>query len=494
MDRKSGILMPMASLPSRFGIGCFDKAAYDFVDMLEKSGQSYWQILPMGPTGYGDSPYQSFSTFAGNPYFISLSELIKKGYLTERECAASTEGMSPKFIRYDLIYKRRFELLRKAFKASSIETDPDFNRFVDENSDWLTDYALFMAIKDSLKGKSFLEWDEDIKHRDPDAMVTYRNKLMNEVMFYQFIQYEFDVQWTALKKYANDKGIKIIGDIPIYVALDSADTWAHPELFILDEKCVPTHVAGCPPDPFAPDGQLWGNPLYRWNVHAETGYAWWIERIRSVYRWYDMVRIDHFRGFDEFFAIPYGATPKEGEWLKGPGLDVFRAAQRELGELSVIAEDLGFLTDSVRQMLKDSGFPGMKILQFAFDSREESDYIPHKYERNCVVYTGTHDNETTYSWWKKLPPEDKNMAVSYLGASRFTSRKRLTYKMIELGMSSVADLCIIPMMDYLCLGESARINTPSTMGTNWIWRMKDGAFTDKLSSYIRKITKLYGRE
>lgn len=494
MERKSGILMPVASLPSRFGIGCFDKAAYDFVDMLEKSGQSYWQILPMGPTGYGDSPYQSFSTFAGNPYFISLTELIKKGYLTERECAASTEGMSPKFIRYDLIYKRRFALLKKAFKASSIETDSDFNRFVDENSDWLNDYALFMAIKDSLKGKSFLEWDDDIKNRDPEAMVAYRNKLMTEVMFYQFIQYEFDVQWTALKKYANDKGIKIIGDIPIYVALDSADTWAHPELFMLDEDGTPTHVAGCPPDPFAPDGQLWGNPLYRWNVHAETGYVWWIERIRSVYRWYDMVRIDHFRGFDEFFAIPYGATAKDGEWLKGPGLDMFRAAKRELGDLSVIAEDLGFLTDSVRQMLKDSGFPGMKILQFAFDSREESDYIPYKYERNCVVYTGTHDNETTYSWWKKIPPEDKNMAVNYLGASRFTSRKKLTHKMIELGMSSVADLCIIPMTDYLCLGESARINTPSTMGTNWIWRMKDGAFTDKLSSYIRKITKLYGRE
>ena len=493
MERKSGILMPVASLPSRFGIGCFDKAAYDFVDMLEKSGQSYWQILPMGPTGYGDSPYQSFSTFAGNPYFISLSELIKKGYLTERECVASTEGMSPKFIRYDLIYKRRFSLLRKAFEASGIETDPDFNRFVDENSDWLNDYALFMAIKDSLKGKSFLEWDDDIKNRDSDAMVAYRNKLMNEVMFYQFIQYEFDVQWTALKKYANDKNIKIIGDIPIYVALDSADTWAHPELFMLDEDGVPTHVAGCPPDPFAPDGQLWGNPLYRWSAHAESGYKWWIERIRSVYRWYDMVRIDHFRGFDEFFAIPYGATAKDGEWLKGPGLDMFRAAKRELGDIQVIAEDLGFLTDSVRQMLKDSGFPGMKILQFAFDSREESDYIPYRYERNCVVYTGTHDNDTTFSWWKKIPPEDKNMAVKYLGLSRFTGRKKLTYKMIELGMSSVADLCIIPMTDYLCLGDAARINTPSTLGTNWMWRMKEGAFTEKLSSYILGITKIYGR-
>ena len=494
MDRRSGILMPIASLPSRFGIGCFDQAAYDFVDMLEKSGQSYWQLLPMGPTGFGDSPYQSFSTFAGNPYFISLTDLIKKGYLTERECEASTEGMTQKYIRYDLIYSTRFALLKKAFEASKIETDPDFNLFVEQNSDWLTDYALFMAIKDSLKGKSYLEWDEDIRNRDPEAMVAYRNRLMTEVMFYQFLQYEFYVQWTALKKYANDKNVKIIGDIPIYVALDSADTWAHPELFMLNEDGTPSHVAGCPPDAFSPDGQLWGNPLYRWEVHAETGYEWWTSRIRSVYKWYDVVRIDHVRGFDEFYSIPYGAkNARNGEWLKGPGLDIFRAAKRELGDLQVIAEDLGFLTDSVRQMLKDSGFPGMKILQFAFDPREESDYLPHKYDKNCVVYTGTHDNETTYSWWRNIPAADRAIAKKYMGASRFAGRKKLTLRLIELAMSSIADLCIIPMTDYLCLGDSARINTPSTLGTNWIWRMKPAAFTPKLADYILSITKLYGR-
>ncbi|MBR6230222.1 MAG: 4-alpha-glucanotransferase [Eubacterium sp.] len=494
MKRTSGILMPIASLPSRFGIGCFDQAAYDFVDRLAEAGQTYWQILPMGPTGYGDSPYQSFSTFAGNPYFISLSELIRQGFLTERECEESTEGMNSKYVRYDLIFQRRFVLLRKAFEASSIETDPDYNQFVQNNSDWLPDYALFMAIKDNLGGISYLDWDEDIRMRDPEAMVTWRNKLMTDVTFYQFLQYEFYHQWHALKRYANEKGVFFIGDIPIYVALDSADTWAHPELFQLDENGVPTAVAGCPPDAFSEDGQLWGNPLYRWDAHRETGFEWWTRRIRGAYDWYDVVRLDHFRGFDEYYAVPYGEkTARKGSWLPGPGLDVFRAARRELGEFQVIAEDLGFLTDSVRQMQKDSGFPGMKILQFAFDSREDSDYMPHRYERNSVVYTGTHDNETTFSWWKGLAPEDRAVALRYLGASRFTSRKKLTWRLIELAQMSIANLCIIPMQDYLCLGSSARINTPSTIGTNWLWRMKEGAFSDKLVSRIRAMTKLYGR-
>ncbi len=494
MERTSGILMPIASLPSRFGIGCFDQAAYDFIDNLEKAGQTYWQILPLGPTGYGDSPYQSFSTFAGNPYFISLSELIRQGWLTEKECEAAAEGTNDHFVRYDLIYKRRFRLLRKAFDNSGIETDPDYNEFVQANADWLPDYALFMAIKDSLGGSSFLEWDEDIRSRDPEAMVTYRNKLINDVLFYQFLQYEFFTQWRSIKVYANERGVEIIGDIPIYVALDSADTWSHPDLFQFGENGLPTAVAGCPPDAFSTDGQLWGNPLYRWETHMETGFEWWIKRIRHVYDWYDVVRIDHFRGFDEYYAIPYGAkTAREGEWLPGPGLDLFRAARRELGEFSVIAEDLGFLTDSVRQMLSDSGFPGMKVLQFAFDSREDSDYLPHKYERNSVVYTGTHDNEPTFSWWRSVSPADRDVALRYLSASRFTSRKKLTWRMIELAESSVSDLCIIPMQDFLCLGGNARINTPSTIGTNWIWRMKKNAFNDKLASKIYAMTRLFGR-
>ena len=494
MERKCGILMPITSLPSRFGIGCFDQAAYDFVDKLAAAGQTYWQILPMGPTGYGDSPYQSFSTFAGNPYFISLTELARQGFLTERECEASAEGMKSCSINYDLIYKRRFILLRKAFEASGIETDPSYNQFVQENSDWLPDYALFMAIKDSLKGISFRNWDDDIRLRNPDAMVSYRNKLMNDVLFYQFLQYEFYTQWHALKNYANEKGVFFIGDIPIYVALDSADTWAHPELFQLKEDGSPTAVAGCPPDAFSADGQLWGNPLYRWDVHRETGFDWWIRRIRGAFEWYDVVRIDHFRGFDEYYSVPYGEkTARNGSWQPGPGLDVFRAAKRELGDFQVIAEDLGFLTDSVREMLRDSGFPGMKVLQFAFDSREDSDYMPHRYDRNCVVYTGTHDNETTYSWWKSLAKEDLDVVLRYIGATRFTSRKKLTWRLIELAQMSISNLCIIPMQDYLCLGSDARINTPSTIGTNWLWRMKPDAFSDKLVARIYAMTKLYGR-
>ncbi|MBO4396601.1 MAG: 4-alpha-glucanotransferase [Eubacterium sp.] len=494
MERKSGVLMPIASLPSRFGIGCFDQAAYDFVDRLAEAGQSYWQILPMGPTGYGDSPYQSFSTFAGNPYFISLSAFVSAGFLTERECMESAEGMSDHFVRYDIIYQRRFRLLRKAFDNSRIETDPAYNEFAKENADWLNDYALFMAIKDSKKGISYLEWEDAIRLRDPEAMVSYRNKLMNDVAFYQFLQFEFSTQWNALKKYANEHGVEIIGDIPIYVAMDSADTWAHPELFQLDKKGRPTHVAGCPPDAFSEDGQLWGNPLYAWDKHRETGYEWWISRIRHVYNWYDIVRVDHFRGFDEYYAVPYGEkTARNGEWKPGPGLDLFRAARRELGEFRVIAEDLGFLTDSVREMLDSSGFPGMKVLQFAFDPREDNDYLPHNYGRNSVVYTGTHDNETTLTWWRHLPAENKNMAMRYLGASRFSSAKKLTWRLIELAEASVSDTCIIPMQDLLCLGDSARINTPSTIGHNWLWRMKPNAFSPKLVTRLHSMTRLYGR-
>lgn len=492
--RRSGVLLPIASLSSDYGIGCFDQCAYEFVDALVKAGQAYWQILPMGPTGYGDSPYQSFSTFAGNPYFISLEELIRKGYLTKEECEEAAAETDKKYIRYDVIYQKRFALLRKAFRKSGIETSPDFNTFIQENNDWLPDYALFMAIKDSKDGQSYLEWEEDIRMRRAAAMVSYKNKLLDDVNFYQFLQYEFDCQWKKLKAYANDKGVRIIGDIPIYVALDSADTWAHPELFQFDRDGRPTGVAGCPPDAFSKTGQLWGNPLYNWEEHKKSGYSWWLARIKKCYQWYDMVRIDHFRGFDEYYAIPYGdATAEFGKWEPGPGMDLFRVLERELGELDIIAEDLGFLTDSVRKMLKESGFPGMKVLQFAFDSREDSDYLPYRYDKTSVVYTGTHDNATTYSWWKELKKEDKAVALRYMNRGRFTSRKKLTWDLVCLAMASVSDLCIIPAQDYLCLPNTARINTPSTLGFNWQWRMEKGAFDDKLCQKIFRMTKLYGR-
>lgn len=494
MRRSSGILLPIASLPSAYGIGCFDKCAYQFVDWLAKAGQSYWQILPMGPTGYGDSPYQSFSTFAGNPYFISVEDLVEKGYISRQDCEAAAQGTKTTCVRYDIIYEKRFHLLRKAYVGSSIETDAEYNRFVQENGDWLPDYALFMAIKDSKGGQSFLEWEEPIRRREASAMVSYKNKLLDDVHFYQFLQYEFSCQWQKLKDYANKKGIKIIGDIPIYVAMDSADAWAHPELFQFDEAGKPISVAGCPPDAFSETGQLWGNPLYNWEVHRGDGYSWWLSRIRNCYAWYDMIRIDHFRGFDEYYAIPYGdKTAEFGKWEPGPGIQLFDILKKELGELPIIAEDLGFLTDSVRQMLAASGFPGMKVLQFAFDSREDSDYLPYHYEHNSVVYTGTHDNATTYSWWEEIAPQDKGVALRYLNRGRFTSKKKLTWDLICLAMASVSDLCVIPMQDYLCLPNKARMNTPSTLGKNWQWRMESSAAGDKLAEKIRRMTRLYGR-
>lgn len=494
MKRSSGILLPIASLPSAYGIGCFDKSAYDFVDWLAMAGQSYWQILPMGPTGYGDSPYQSFSTFAGNPYYISLEELVEKGYISRQDCEEMAQGTNDDYIRYDVIYQKRFLTLRKAFAESAIETDADYNRFVQDNGDWLPDYALFMAIKDSKGGQSFLEWEEPIRRREANAMVSYKNQLLDDVHFYQFLQYIFSCQWKKLKEYANKKGICIIGDIPIYVALDSADTWAHPELFQFDENGQPLAVAGCPPDAFSETGQLWGNPLYNWEAHRQSGYAWWVSRIRNCYGWYDVVRIDHFRGFEAYYSIPYGdKTAEFGKWEPGPGIDLFHVLKSELGELPIIAEDLGYLTDSVRQMLAESGFPGMKVLQFAFDSREDSDYLPYHYGNNSVVYTGTHDNSTTYSWWKELAPKDKRVALRYLNRSKLCSRKKLTWDLVCLAMESVSDLCVIPLQDYLCLSNKARINTPSTLGVNWQWRMKKKAATVKLAEKIRRMTRLYGR-
>lgn len=489
--RKSGILMPVSSIPSKYGIGTFSKQAYAFIDSLEKAGQSYWQILPLGPTGYGDSPYQSFSTFAGNPYYIDLEELIEAGWLTEADCDKCDFGDDDESIDYEKIYLSRFKVLRKAFHNSHIEKDQDFQAFVSENSDWLEDYALYMAVKNSFDGVSWSEWDEDIKLRRPAALKRYREKYAEEVEFYRFQQYLFAKQWFALKEYANAKKIEIIGDIPIYVAFDSADTWANPELFQLDETLTPVAVAGCPPDAFSATGQLWGNPLYRWDYHKKTGYAWWLKRIAYCYKLYDVVRIDHFRGFDEYYSIPFGnETAEFGHWEKGPGYDIFRTIKAELGKKAVIAEDLGFLTKSVINLVKKTGYPGMKILQFAFDSREENDYLPHNYTANSIVYTGTHDNDTTLGWFDSLKRKDKQFARRYLN---IRGSKDVQWAFIRAAMASVSDTCVIPMQDYLGLGAEARINIPSTLGINWKWRMRDGAFTDELAERIREMTKLYGR-
>lgn len=489
--RKSGILLPVSSIPSKYGIGTFSKQAYEFVDLLEQAGQTYWQILPLGPTGYGDSPYQSFSTFAGNPYYIDLETLIEEGYLTKKECDSYDFGDDEEYIDYEKIYFSRFKVLRTAYENSNCAEMKEYQDFEKENSYWLDDYALYMAIKNAFDGVSFIEWDEDIRLRKKEALAKYREKYQGEINFYKFQQFIFAKQWFALKEYANKKNVKIIGDIPIYVAFDSADTWANPQLFQLDENLTPIAVAGCPPDAFSETGQLWGNPLYRWDYHKKTDYEWWMKRIAYCYKLYDVVRIDHFRGFDEYYSIPYGnPTAEIGQWEKGPGYDIFKTMKAKLGKKAVIAEDLGFLTDSVLKLVKKTGYPGMKILQFAFDSREESDYLPHNYTSNCVVYTGTHDNDTTLGWLKCMNRRDVAYAKRYLNTKK---NKDMQWEFIRAAMASVADTCIIPMQDYLGLGSEARINVPSTLGTNWKWRMLPGAFDEELAIKIRNMTKLYSR-
>ena len=488
--RKSGILMPVSSLPSKYGIGTFGKAAYEFVDQLQKGGQSLWQILPLGPTSYGDSPYQSFSTFAGNPYFIDLEKLTEDELLTKKECDACDFGDNPLYVDYGRIYESRFTLLKKAFARFDAKEE-GYEAFFRENAFWLEDYALFMAVKNSFDGVSFEEWEDDIRKRDPKAMQKYQEQYQEEIRFYVFLQYEFSKQWSALKAYANEKGIQIVGDIPIYVAFDSSDTWASPELFQFDDDLKPIAVAGCPPDAFSATGQLWGNPLYNWEYHKKTGYAWWMKRFKHCFQMYDIVRIDHFRGFDEYYSIPYGSeTAENGEWQKGPGYELFDVMKKTLGRQNVIAEDLGFLTPSVYKLVKKTGFPGMKILQFAFDSREESDYLPHNYTANSIVYTGTHDNDTLLGWWESLSRKDKSFAKKYMNIRR---DKDVTWTFIRACMASVSDTAIIPMQDYLELGGEARINTPSTLGDNWKWRMEAGAFTDELAERMNEMSKLYYR-
>lgn len=494
MKRSAGILLPISSLPSAYGIGCFDKAAYAFVDFLKEAGQTFWQILPLGPTSYGDSPYQSFSTFAGNPYFISLDALCEENLLTQEECqsAAMTDTDS---VDYSGLYEKRLPILKKAFLRSKIEMDADFVKFSEEHT-WLSDYALFMALKDYFGGVSWDHWEDNIRLRDAETLRTWRRTLSDEIGFYKFLQYQFFRQWYKLKRYANANGIQIIGDIPIYVAFDSADAWANPKLFQLEKNGLPKAVAGCPPDGFAADGQLWGNPLYDWAYHRETGYAWWIARLSHCFRLYDVVRIDHFRGFDEYYSIPYGeTTAKNGHWEKGPGMELFRSVEQALGKRQVIAEDLGFMTDSVRQLVKDSGFPNMKVLEFAFDSRDtgsRNDYLPHNYTENCVAYTGTHDNQTITSWFETITDEERAMARKYLCDS-YTPDRKLHRVFISLIMRSRANLCVIPMQDWLGYDDRSRINVPSTVGENWKWRLKKGVLTDALRDDIYSTTQIYGR-
>lgn len=482
--------MPVFSLPSRYGIGTFGKEAFRFVDFLEKAGQSYWQILPIGPTSFGDSPYQSFSTYAGNPYFIDLDLLISEGLLSEDEVSKVDFGSDPLSIDYGLLYQNRFPLLRLAF--SRFERTDEYREFCRRNAYWLDDYSLYMAIKQREGDKGWTEWPKALRFREESALADAREELWGDISFYKFLQFVFSRQWHSLKAYANGKGIEIIGDIPIYVALDSADVWANTEQFQLGRDLLPSSVAGCPPDAFSEDGQLWGNPLYDWAKMKKDGYEWWCRRMGYALSVYDTVRIDHFRGLESYYSIPYGdKTAKNGVWKKGPGMALFKAFGEKLGgRLPLIAEDLGFLTDAVLSLLKKSGFPGMKVLQFAFDSREESDYLPHNYNSNCVVYTGTHDNDTIKGWTASAPAEDVNFAYRYLGVAEGES---LVWPMMRAALSSVADTCILMMPDLVSLGGEGRINTPATTENNWRLRIGSDCINDWLANVLRENTALYGR-
>lgn len=473
--RTSGILMPVFSLSSKGGIGTFGKEAYNFVDFLEKAGQSWWQILPLNPTNYGDSPYQSFSSYAGNPYFIDPELLIEEGLLTADEFSSFDFGDNANEIDYEKLYNGRFEMLGIAF--SRFTENKEYINFCKENAYWLDSYTMFMALKAENENRVWNSWSEELL---PD------NKIAD---FHRFIQFQFSKQWFALKEYANKKGIGIIGDIPIYVAFDSADVWSEPELFQLDKNMNPSAVAGCPPDAFAEDGQLWGNPLYDWKKMKADSFTWWKKRLGYALKLYDKVRIDHFRGFESYWSVPFGdKTAKGGKWVKGPSMALFREIKKEFGDnVPIIAEDLGFLTPQIHLMLKRCGFPGMKVLQFAFSNGEDSEYLPHNYNRNCVVYTGTHDNDTVLGWAESLPEEDLSMAKAYLGAN---DNEGLNWTMIKAAQMSVADTCILTMQDLIGLGSEGRINTPSTLGDNWKWRIGEGCINDWLAQILYDKTKI----
>lgn len=497
LERSSGILMHITSLPSPYGVGTLGKEAREFADFLVRTGQTYWQVLPVGPTGFGDSPYQSFSSFAGNPYLIDLDLLVEDKLLEESDYTELDWGTDPLRVDYGKLYENKWTVLRVAYENGYLRDLKAVGKFIREQEHWIFDYGLFMALKDYFEGKCWQDWPEDIRQREPEAMAHYHHELRNDVNFYIYVQFLFYRQWKAFREDVNKLGIQLIGDIPIYVAPDSADAWANPDVFWLDEDKRPVCVAGCPPDYFSPTGQLWGNPLYDWEYLKKTGYRWWIDRIRGVMSLFDVVRIDHFRGFEAYYAIPYGnPTAEHGEWLKGPEMALFRAIRRGLsrdvggGSLPIIAEDLGLLTPEVQRLLEKTGFPGMKVLEFAFDSDETNPYLPHNYHRNCVVYVGTHDNDTLKGWFTTCGQETLKKAEDYLN---LTNEEGYNWGMIRGAMGSVARLSMVTMQDYLFLDTSARMNAPSSVGTNWQWRMDKNAITPELEARIATITRRYGR-
>lgn len=494
MKRSSGILLHISSLPSPYGIGSLGREAYAFVDQLERARQSYWQVLPLGPTGYGDSPYQTFSAFAGNPYFIDLETLVNEGLLDRFALDAIDWGSPARQVDYGKIYFNRFTVLKSAFARAMQDSEKTraLDDFSQKNADWLEDYALFMSLKDENGGVAWSKWPQETRMREPFALDAARERLGESIRFYQFIQWLFFEQWEKLKAYANEHGVKIVGDLPIYVPLDSSDVWSAPQEFQLDEERRPRCVAGVPPDYFSEDGQLWGNPIYDWNYMKQTGYAWWIRRMCSAATLFDCLRIDHFRGLSSYWSVNADAeTARNGVWVQGPGIDFVDTIKAACPQMEVIAEDLGFLTDEVRSLLKQSGFPGMKVLQFAFDSREPSNYLPHTYDRHCVCYAGTHDNTTTAGWFSEVDPLAVGYAVEYLGLNE---REGYVWGILRGGMGSVSDLFVAQMQDYLDLDATGRMNIPGTLGgNNWRWRLLPGEFTDELIEKIAAMTTIYGR-
>lgn len=491
--RKSGILMHLSSLPSPYGIGTMGLAAREFIDFLKDSGQKCWQLLPICPTSYGDSPYQSYSTFAGNPYFIDLDELEQIGLLDKADYAEVDWESAPNDINFGVMYEKRYPILRKAADRFLENPSHEFEDFCEKNKFWLEDFALFMALKDAHGGAPWSEWTKDLRNRDAQALKKAEAEYEDSTTFWKVLQYFFFMQWSSLKAYAGQNEITIIGDLPIYVSMDSVDVWAHPELFQLDENKNPKEVAGCPPDGFSEDGQLWGNPLFDWDYMEETGFAWWIQRISYLCNVYDVLRIDHFRGFDTYYAIPYGDdNAKNGYWKQGPGMKLFNAVEKAIGKQEIIAEDLGYLTDSVRKLLSDSGFPGMKVMEFAFDSRDSSgnEYLPHNYVKHCVAYTGTHDNDTILGWFSEANEADTAYAKEYL---RISEEDSLNWSMMSALWGSVAELVVVQAQDLLDMGSEARMNIPSTVGTNWRWRALPGVLSKELAEKIRGKVALYGR-
>ncbi len=490
-NRGSGILLHISSLPSPYGIGSLGEEAYRFVNFLKEAGQKFWQILPLGPTGYGDSPYQSFSAYAGNPYFIDLDFLVKEELLTQEEIETADFGTDPTRVDYEKLYRGRSRLLEKAYIRFKEKDQEKFLAFQKRNAIWLEDYCLYMLIKEKQKHRSWAYWPEEFRRREGKTLGKWRLKYAKRMEFFAFVQYKFYQQWQDLKNYANEQGISFIGDIPIYVAQDSADAWANPEIFQFDQELNPEFGGGCPPDDFSNDGQLWGNPVYNWEVLEKEGYTWWIRRINWNFKLFDVLRIDHFRGFESFWKVPYGdATAAGGHWEKGPAMKLFQAVKKELGDLPIIAEDLGYMTREVYEFREATRFPGMKILQFAFSPSADSDYLPHNYTDNCVVYTGTHDNDTIAGWKMNAPAEEIYFATRYMG---IREEEGLNWGLIRGALRSVAKLAVFQMQDLLGLDNDARMNNPGTLGGNWCWRMKEGDASEEIAQKLRELCRIYGR-